>query len=160
MEAASVFIQVELSPAGVARGQKALDEINALVSGAQGASVPTATTQLTPQTGPQLDVVTVYKHARTVPQSRTPALLELFAHEDLLTPAEIGVALGNGQPLSKAQGRAIVRNLSRMQGHLLDQGRISNEILVKEFSGYKREGAGRYGFTDEDRAALRTYLGI
>lgn len=159
-EAASVFIQVELSPAGVASGQRALDEINGLVSGRQGAAAPAAPIEPAAQTGPMPDVVTVYKHAQRNPQSRTPALLELFAREALLTPAEIGVALGNGQPLSKTQGRAIVRNLSRMQGHLLAQGRISNEILVKEFSGYEREGAGRYGFSDEDRAAIRAYLGI
>ena len=47
-------------------------------------------------------MVTVYEHARTIPDSRTAELLELFAHQQLLTLAEIGVELGNGQPLTKA----------------------------------------------------------
>jgi hypothetical protein len=51
------------------------------------------------------------------PDSRTAELLELFAHQQHLTPAEIGVELGNGQPLTKAQWRAFIRNLSRMEGH-------------------------------------------
>jgi hypothetical protein len=105
-------------------------------------------------------MVTVYEHARTIPDSRTAVLLELFAHQQLLTPAEVGVELGNGQPLTKAQGRAIIRNPSRMERHLLEQGRISRRVLVKDFTGCETEGAGRYGFSDEDKTTLRGDLGL
>lgn len=100
----------------------------------------------------------VYEHARTIPDSRTAELLELFAHQQLLTLAEIGVELGNGQPLTKAQGRAIIRNASRMEGHLLEQGRIMRRMLVKDFAGCEAEGASRYGFSDEDKTTLRGHL--
>ena len=73
------------------------------------------------------------EHARTVPDSYTPKLLELFAREHPLTPEEIGNALGNGKPFTKAQGRAFLRNLSRMEGHLLKQGAISRPVLSKGF---------------------------
>ena len=102
-------------------------------------------------------MATVYEHARTIPDSRT-AVLELFAHQQLLTPAEIGVELGNGQPLTKGLGRAFLRNFSRM-ADLLEQGRISRRVLVKDFAGYETEGAGRYGFSDEGKATLRGQLG-
>jgi hypothetical protein len=81
-----------------------------------------------------------------------------IAHQQLLRPAEIGVELGNGQPLTKAQGRAFIRNLSRMEGHLLEEGRSSRRVLVKDFAAYETEGAGRYGFSDEDKATLRGTL--
>jgi hypothetical protein len=158
----TVLLPVELSPAGIADARLTLDQLKALVDTAQvgraGGETETVPAAPAAAGGQQPDVVTIYEHARTVPDSRTPSLLELFAREDPLTPEEIGIALGNRKPLTKAQGRAIVRNLSRMQGHLIKQGRIAGPVLVKDFTGYEQEGAGRYGLSDEDRAALRTHL--
>lgn len=158
-----MLLPVELSQVGITRARVTLDEVEARLGCERARAVTTKTE--TPSTGPAAggqqrpEIVTVYEHALTIPESRTPRLLELFARKDMLTPEEIGVELGNGQPLSKAQARAIVRNLSRMQGHLLEQGRVSNTVLVKDFAGYEKEGAGRYGLSDEDRAALRAHLG-
>jgi hypothetical protein len=158
MTAPTVQLMVELSPVGVARARLDLDQIEAIVSPAKKTTA--AATPATTGSPALSDVVTVYKHARTIPDSRTPELLELFAREPLLSPAEVGVELGNGQPLTKAQGRAFIRNLSRMEGHLVEQGRISHRVLLKDFSTYDADGCGKYGFSDEDRAALRNHLGL
>ena len=72
----------------------------------------------------------------------------------------IGIELDRADPLTKASARAVVRNLSRMEGHLLKSGRISRAVLVKDRSRFRQEGAGRYGLSDEDRALLRSDLGI
>lgn len=158
MTAPTVQLMVELSPVGIARARLDLDQIEAIVS---AATQTTAAAAPAKTSSPAVsDVVAVYEHARTIPDSRTPELLELFAREPLLTPAEVGVELGNGQPLTKAQGRAFIRNLSRMEGHLVEQGRISSRVLLKDFSSYDADGCGKYGFSDEDRAALRNHLGL
>ena len=162
MEPPAMLLPVELSPEGIARARRELDRTETILSGARGvAGTDGETVHMGRGAGSAQppDVVTVYEHARTVPNSRTPSLLELFAREDPLTPEEIGIELGNGQPLTKAQGRAIVRNLSRMQKHLLERGRISRPVLSKHFGEYDREGAGRYGLSVEDRAILRTHIG-
>ena len=154
-----MLLPVEWTTEGIARARGDLDEAEAIINGAK--TTQTQTLILRGHAGSQVpDVVALYEHAQTVPNSRTPRLLELFAREDLLTPEEIGIELGNGQPLTKAQGRAIVRNLSRMQGHLIDKGKLSGEVLIKDFTGYKRESAGRYGLSDQDRAILTGHLGF
>ena len=84
-------------------------------------------------------MMTVYEHAGTIPDSRTAELLELLAHQQLLTPAEIGVELGNGQPRRRPRGGPVICNLSRMEGHLLEQERISRWVLVKDFTGCETE---------------------
>jgi hypothetical protein len=33
-------------------------------------------------------------------------------------------------------------------------------VLVKDFAGYETESAGRYGFSDEDKATLRGHLNL
>jgi hypothetical protein len=53
-----------------------------------------------------------------------------------------------------------VRNLSRTQGNLVKTGRISREVRVKDRSRYREEGAARYGLSPDDRAVLRSHLGI
>lgn len=156
MAAPTLLLPVEMTAAGVAQARQDLGELETLVADAGGDPTP-AILAATPGTRP--DVITLYEHARTVPNSHTPKLLELFAREDPLTPEEIGIELGNGTPFNKRQGRAFVRNLSRMEGHLLAQGKISRRVLSKHFSQYDQEGAGRYGLSDEDRAALRAHLG-
>jgi hypothetical protein len=159
MGSPTLLLPVEMTAAGVAEARLELDQLETLVTAAAGGPAPAS---VAPSVGPgtQPDIVTVYEHARTVPNSHTPRLLELFAREDPLTPEEIGIALGNGTPFNKRQGRAFVRNLSRMEGHLLATGKISGRVLSKHFSQYEQEGAGRYGLSDEDRAALRAHLGI
>ena len=47
-----------------------------------------------------------------------------------------------------------------MEGHLLAQSKISRRVVSKHFSQYDMEGAGRYGLSEDDRAALSTHLGI
>jgi len=79
----------------------------------------------------------------------------------LLTPEEIGVALAptnGGTPLTKNQARAVLRNLSRAQGNLIQVGRLSREVLVKDFTRYDEEGAGRYGLSEADRVILARHL--
>ena len=155
MAVPTLLLPVEMTADGVARARQDLDELESVVAGAGPAAIPP-----TVGASAQPDVVTVYEHARTVPNSHTPKLLELFARDDPLTPEEIGIALGNGTPFNKRQGRAFVRNLSRMEGHLVAQGKISRRVLSKHFSQYDIEGAGRYGLSEDDRAVLRTHLGI
>jgi hypothetical protein len=157
VKAPTVFLPVELTSEGVTRARTDLQAIAGMVA---GGGEPKEKMQRTLKGHREPDVVKLYEHARTVPNSRTPRLLELFAREDPLTPTEIGIALGNGKPLSKAQGRAIVRNLSRMEGHLLKQGVIGGRVLSKHFGKYETEGSGRYGLSKADRAALRGHLGI
>ena len=159
MGAPTLLLPVEMTASGVAQARQDLGELETMVAAAAGVPAP-AGTQAIAGAGTQPDVVTVYEHARTVPNSYTPKLLELFAQEDPLTPEEIGIELGKGTPFNKRQGRAFVRNLSRMEGHLLAKGKISRRVLSKHFSQYELEGAGRYGLSDEDRAALRSHLGI
>jgi hypothetical protein len=109
------------------------------------------------------DVVTLYEHAPATPDSQTPKLLELYARvSELLTPEEIGVELGRARAhaLPKGSARAVVRNLSRMQGHLVKTGRISREVLVKDSSRYREEGATRFGLSPDARAELRSHLGV
>lgn len=156
-----MLLEVELSADGIAGARHELDEIDALLGGARRSAAASSGSAVTPTAaGKQPDIVTVYEHAKTVPDSRTPSLLELFAREDPLTPEEIGIELGNGQPLTKAQARAIMRNLSRMQKHLIEGGQISGPVLERHFGSYDQERAGRYGLSDEDRAALRAHLGV
>jgi hypothetical protein len=157
MDAPTVLIAVELSSSGITRARDDLERIAAIVDCTDKSVAParaTAPTTAVP------DVVTVYEHAARHTKSRTPRLIELFARAKPLTPTEIGVALGNGRPLTKAQARAVLRNLQQTQGYLLKEGRISRPVLVKDFTGYEDEAAGRYGFSDEDKAALRSHLGI
>jgi Mg2+ and Co2+ transporter CorA len=107
--------------------------------------------------------VAVYEYLATDPSSRTPQMLKLFAISDLLTPEEIGRGLAHtneGNPLTPGQARAILRNLGRAQGNLMRAGRLTREILVKEFANYDAEGAGRYGLSPEDRKALRDHLRV
>lgn len=150
---ATLLLPVEFSASGVTAARRELDKIESQFMA--GTATRAATT---PQ---QPEIVTVDAHARAIPYSRTPELLELFARQErLLTPEEIGVEMGRGQPLGKASGRAFVRNLSRMQGNLIKRGRISRPVLLKDFDRYEQEGAGRYGLSASDRAALRAHLGI
>jgi len=159
MDALKLLLPVEPNLDGVARARRQLDELEAIVRGVAGEEAG-GSEGVTPRIGAQKpDVVILYEHAKTVPDSHTPRLLELFAREDPLTPEEIGIALGNGMPFNKAQGRAFVRNLSRMEGNLIKRAKISGRVLSKHFVQYEQEGAGRYGLSDEDRAALRAHLG-
>jgi hypothetical protein len=145
--------------ASARRAYDDLDGIAAIVSPTSEAGPAAAAPAPTP-TADVLDVITVYKHAARHTKSRTPRLIELFARSQRLTPTEIGIALGNGQPLTKAQARAVLRNLQQTEGYLLKEGRISRRILVKDFAGYEDEASGRYGISDEDKAALRSHLGL
>src|SRR3954465_11156905 len=105
MAAPTVLLPVELSVAGVVRAQAELAQIGVAVApaGPPDASGPPATAAVP-------DVVTAFEHSNRHKKSRTPRVLELFAREKLLTPTEIGVSLGNGKPLTKAQARAVMRN--------------------------------------------------
>jgi hypothetical protein len=162
MGAPMMLLPVELSLDGIARARRELDGTEAIVRG--GVAVDSGGRQPGVAQhsvgGHRPDIVAVYEHALTVPNSQTPKLLELFAREDPLTPEEIGIELGNGKPFSKAQGRAFVRNLSRMEGNLIKEGRIARRVLSKHFGQYEQEHAGRYGLSDEDKTALRAHLGI
>ena len=105
--------------------------------------------------------VTIYEYLATDPGSRTPEMLRVFSTNEFLTPTEIGNGLAHtndGSPLTASQARAILRNLSRAQGNLVRAGRLQREVLVKDFTGYDAEGAGRYGLAPEDRDALRAHL--
>jgi hypothetical protein len=153
----TVLLAVELTPAGLTRAYDNLDRIAAIVAPTREGRTSTTSTATTTNVP---DIVTVYEHAARHVKSKTPRLIEIFAREQLLTPAEIGAALGNGKPLTKAQARAVLRNLQQTEGYLLEEGRISRRVLVKEFASYEAEGAGRYGFSDEDKAVLRGHLGI
>jgi hypothetical protein len=159
MAAPTVLIAVELSLAGITRARDDLDGIAAIVEPTGESTAPTASTP--PAAAAVPDIVTVYKHAARHTKSKTPRLIELFAREQkLLTPTEIGIGLGNGKPLSKAQARAVMRNLQQTQGYLLKEGRISRPVLVRNFDRYDVEDSGRFGFSEEDTAALRNHLGI
>jgi hypothetical protein len=148
----TLLLPVELTPDGITAARHGLAEIEALLSPAPPAPSPDSTALP--------DVVTVYEHARTTRDSRTPDLLDLFARADApLSPEEIGRELGTEQPLSKRSARAVVRNLSRTEGGLLKRGRIRRRVLVKDFSGYGVEGAGRYSLSADDRDELRSHLG-
>jgi len=154
-----MLLEVELSPGGIDMARGTLDEVDALLGGRRGSAEAASGSAVTPM-GRGPDIVIVYEHATTNPDSLTPRLLELFAREEPLTPEEIGIELGNGQPLTKAQARAVMRNLSRMQKHLVGGGQIAGPVLERHFGSYEQEHAGRYGLSDEDRAALRAHLGI
>ena len=157
MTGPTVLLPVELNPAGLTRAYDDLGRIAAIVSPTGKAAATTPPVSTTPTNVP--DIVTVYQHAARHTKSKTPRLIELFAREQPLTPTEIGIALGNGTPLTKAQARAVLRNLQQRRAPAR-QGRISRPVLVKEFAGYESEGAGRYGFSDEDKVALRGHLGV
>lgn len=159
MTAPTVLLPIELTPAGLTRAYDDLDRIAAIVSPASKARPAAAAPAATPMAS-EPDIVTAYKHAARHTKSRTPRLIEVFARSQPLTPTEIGFALGNGQPLTKAQARAVLRNLQQTEGYLVREERISRRILVKDFAGYEDEASGRYGISDEDKAALRGHLGL
>lgn len=114
-----------------------------------------------PASGAVEPVTILYDHVARDPGSRTPLLLRIFVETDGLTPEEIGQQLSptnGGVPLTKHQARAVLRNLSRTQGHLQALGRLSREVLQKNFTQYAVEGAGRYGLSAQDKLVLRQHL--
>jgi hypothetical protein len=107
-------------------------------------------------------VTALYEHLAPDVESRTLDLLRIFATHPPLTPEEIAKRLTpyqGGVMFTKQQARAVLRNLSRAQTHLRRIGKIDRDVLVKDFSRYEEEGAGRYGLSDADREALRRHLG-
>ena len=101
---------------------------------------------------------TLFQHVAAKGPGRTLELLEVFAREEPLTPTELGLRLApnpDGRPVTKEQVRAILRNLGRSEAYLDKNGILRRRVLVKDFSGYEREGAGRYGVSSEDQKVLR-----
>jgi hypothetical protein len=74
-----------------------------------------------------------------------------------LTPSELAKkmrAWASGEPLSRASARAAIRNIQRCESHLLAEGLVDRRILQIDFSGYDREGSGRYYLEPEDKRIL------
>lgn len=124
-----------------------------LVSNAAGAAA------LAPAASP---AVVVYE--RSVKDGRSRELLEMIGggKANGLLPSELGPKLApgpGGKALSKASVRAVIRNIQKLEGHLLAEGVISRRVILIDFSGYDQEGAGRYYISDEDRGELDGHLG-
>lgn len=94
--------------------------------------------------------------------SRSRELLELFArNEALLRPAEIAPHLPpneDGTSLTTAQARGVINALGRLETRLITTGVLDRRVLLKDFTDYDAEGAGRYGISPMDRVALRDHL--
>ncbi len=100
----------------------------------------------------------LYEHVASKAPGRTLELLEIFSREEPLTPSELGMRLtpgADGRPVTKEQVRAILRNLGRSEAHLERNGILRRRVLVKDFSNYGRENAGRYGVSSRDQSALK-----
>jgi hypothetical protein len=106
--------------------------------------------------------VVVYE--RSVKDGRSRELLETIGggKANGLLPSELGPKLApgpGGKALSKASVRAVIRNIQKLEGHLLAEGAISRRVILIDFSGYDQEGAGRYYISDGDRTELDGHLG-
>lgn len=100
----------------------------------------------------------LFQHVASKAPGRTLELLEVFAKEELQTPSELGMRLTpspDGRPVTKQQVRAILRNLARSEAYLETNGILRRRVVVKDFSDYDREGAGRYGVSPGDRKVLQ-----
>jgi hypothetical protein len=105
--------------------------------------------------------VVVYE--RSVKDGRSRELLETIGggRANGLLPSELGPKLApgpGGKALSKASVRAVIRNIQKLEGHLLAEGAINRRVILIDFSGYDREGAGRYYISEEDRRQLDSHL--
>jgi hypothetical protein len=103
-------------------------------------------------------------YERSVKGGRSRELLETIGGDksNALLPSELGPKLApgpGGKALSKASVRAVIRNIQKLEGHLLAEGAISRRVILIDFSGYDQEGAGRYYISDEDRGELDGHLG-
>jgi serine/threonine-protein kinase len=101
--------------------------------------------------------ITLY--ANTGVASRTRELLRILpgGRENALTPSELGEVMHpdeEGQPLSKASVRAVIRNLLRVERRLLLEEQISRRVLAVDWEGYDIDGAGRYYDDVLDRKEL------
>ncbi|MEJ7790982.1 MAG: hypothetical protein WKF65_03300 [Gaiellaceae bacterium] len=106
--------------------------------------------------------MTVYD--RSVKGGRSRELLETIGggKANGMLPSELGPRLKpgpGGKALSKASVRAVIRNIQKLEGNLLAEGAISRRVVLIDFSGYDKEGAGRYYISDEDRNDLDAHLG-
>lgn len=107
----------------------------------------------------------VIVYDRSVKDGRSRELLETIGggKANGMLPSEVGPKLApgpGGKALSKASVRAVIRNIQKLEGHLLAEGAISRRVILIDFSRYDQEGAGRYYVSEQDRNDLGAYLGL
>jgi hypothetical protein len=74
-----------------------------------------------------------------------------------LTPSELATRMApgpKGARLSKSSVRAAIRNVQRAEKHLSDEGSIDRRVILIDWSGYERDGAGRYYMSPEDKRVI------
>jgi hypothetical protein len=151
-----VILRLEPTPAGIAAGRRALDELEGKLSSGPRPSFE------------QHNAVTLLESFGN--GTLAPEVLKVLpaGKDDGLTPEEIGNLIDNpyepGTNPDKASVRGAIRIIQRKQRKLAAQGKIAaegkmdGEVLHWDWSRYDRDGAGRYFIDMSARTALDRYI--
>lgn len=122
-----------------------------------------------PAAGPDTAIITPHAalatipvaalHQETNPDHRSRKLLEALTSK-AETFEDLAPKMRNedGSLLTKAQMRAVYRNLRRTEGRMISEGALAEPVVQSDFDQYDQDGAGRYFLTGNSYKALNQYL--